>query len=106
MSKKVITLDIEALRTLSNYAHWIPAVHGYTRDFMKKTYPGWDWNDLIPRMFRLGILRTEASEGDVKLWQGLWLKAGITEVIATKTGDRVKFTCLPVASDDVAKVKG
>ena len=41
----------------------------------------------------------------MKLWQGLWLKAGITEVIATKTGDRVKFTCLPVVSVDVAKVK-
>ena len=105
MSKKIITLDIEALRTLSNYAHWIPAVHGYTRDFMEKTYPGWDWNDLIPKMHRLGIVSREASEGDVKLWQGLWLKAGITEVIATKYGDRVKFTCLPMASDDAAKVK-
>ena len=105
MSKKVLSLDIEALRILANYAHWIPACHGYTREFMEKTYPGWDWNDLIPKMHRLGIIRREAAEGDVKLWQGLWLKAGITEVVATKYANRVKFTCLPVVSDETVTVR-
>ena len=105
MPKHVLSLEIEAIRELANYAHWIPMVRGYTREFMDSHYPDWEWNDLIPKMLNRGIITTEPSDGDTKLWQGLWLKAGIDEVIVTKTGDRVSFRCEPGLSVVPSKVK-
>ena len=85
MPKEILTLDVEAIRELANYAHWIPMVHGYTRDFMERKYPGWGWNELIPKMLSNGLLTTSPQENDVKLWQGLWLKSGITKVVVSKS---------------------
>ena len=95
MPKEVLTLDIEAIRELSNYAHWIPMVHGYTRDFMEQRYPGWGWNELIPKMLGNGLLTTTPQENDVKLWQGLWLKSGIAAVIVSRksSGCGILFSC-------------
>ena len=105
MPKYVLRLEVEAIRELANYAHWIPMVHGYTRDFMDSHYPDWEWNDLIPKMLNRGIISTEKSDGDTKLWQGLWLKAGVSAVVVTKTGDRVTFRCEPGLSVDLSRVE-
>ena len=105
MPKYVLRLEIKAIRELSNYAHWIPMVRGFTRDFMDSRYPGWEWNDLIPKMLNRGIISTEQSDGDTKLWQGLWLKAGVSAVVITKSGDRRSFHCEPGLSVAKSKVK-
>ena len=105
MPRYVLRLEVEAIRELANYAHWIPMVHGYTRDFMDSRYPGWEWNDLIPKMLKRGIISTEQSDGDIKLWQGLWLKAGVSAVVVTKTGDRMSFRCEQRLSVPKSKVK-
>ena len=95
MPKEELTLDVEAIRELSNYAHWIPMVHGYTRDFMDRKYPGWQWNDLVPKMLAKGLLTTAPQENGVKLWQGLWLTSGITKVIVSRksSGGGILFSC-------------
>ena len=105
MPKYVLRLEREAIRELSNYAHWIPMVHGYTRDFVDSHYPGWEWNDLIPKMLNRGIISTAQSDGDTKLWQGLWLKAGVSAVVVTKAGDRTSFRCAPGLSVDLSRVE-
>lgn len=91
MANKKLNLDIEEIRLLTNYAHWIPAIHGYTNQFMKDTFPGWVWNDLIPNMLRNGLITFTPSEGDLKLLQGLWLKSGIDHITATKCNKKVSF---------------
>ena len=106
MPKEILTLDVEAIRELTNYAHWIPMVHGYTRDFMERKYPGWQWNDLVPKMLSKGIIRTEPKAGDVKLWQGLWLKTGTDQVVVTKSGRRISFKTFPGLSGLAVIVKG
>lgn len=105
MPKCVLRLEIEAIRELSNYAHWIPMVRGYTREFMDSHYPDWEWNDLIPKMLNRGIISTEQSGGATMLWQGLWLKAGVSAVVITKSGDRRSFHCEPALSVAKSKVK-
>ena len=106
MPREILTLDVEAIRELSNYAHWIPMVRGYTRDFMERKYPGWEWNELIPRMLSKGIIRTEPQADDVKLWQGLWLKDDTDQVLVTKSSGRISFRTLPGLSEAAATVKG
>ena len=91
MSRKVLILDVDQIRLLTNYCHWIPVIHGYTAKFVEETYPGWNWNDLIPKMIKQGLITIEPCKNDVKLWQGLWLKADITEVTAIKNGKVIKF---------------
>ena len=105
MSKYVLRLEVEAIKELSNYAHWIPMVRGYTRDYMDSHYPDWEWNDLIPKMLNRGIISTAQSDRDTKLWQGLWLKVGVSAVVVTKTGDRVTFRCEPGLSVDLSRVE-
>ena len=60
-------------------------------EYMKENYPGWSWNDLIPKLVRLNLISTTEHPGDTKLWQGLWLKAGINEIAVSKVGKTVMF---------------
>ena len=91
MTNKELILDVNAIRELSNFAHWIPMMHGYTDEYMKENYPSWSWNDLIPKLMRLNLISTTEHPGDTKLWQGLWLKAGINEIAVSKVGKTVMF---------------
>ena len=91
MESATLALSVDEIRLLSNYAHWIPVIHGYTDEYMKENYPGWSWNDLIPKLVRLNLISTNEHPGDTKLWQGLWLKAGINEIAVSKVGKTVMF---------------
>ena len=91
MSMEKLVLEIEEIRAISNYAHWIPMVHGYTDEFLKKKYPGWSWNSLIPAFMSRGFVVTDPREGDVKLRQGLYLRAGIERIIISTHMERNGF---------------
>ena len=91
MTLKEITLSVEDLKLLANFAHWIPSIHGYTKEFMKETYPGWDWNDLIPKLLKNGSITYNPELGDIKLSQGLWLKAGVSKITARKVKTLISF---------------
>jgi hypothetical protein len=91
MASKEIILSVEDLKILANYAHWIPVIHGYTNQFMKETYPGWNWNDLIPKLIKNGSITYKPKLGDIKLSQGLWLNAGVSKITVKKISTSISF---------------
>jgi len=89
-----IIMDIEMLRSVTGYAHWIPGIRGLYREFFAEHFPGWDWNDFVPRLIDKGILKiNEANNPEfTKLSQGLFISSEIQaiEFIPQKKGVRVK----------------
>ena len=64
MSETTLVLDIEALRTITGYAHWIPALRGISQEFINRHYPGWDWNEILPVLVKKGIVKRYSSDSD------------------------------------------
>jgi hypothetical protein len=89
-------LDVEALRNIAGYAHWIPMIRGLYKEFFSLNYPGWEWNHIIPVLIKKGILKVHSKEIDQRyLAYGLsisidiegvtlWIKHGETEVAITR----------------------
>jgi hypothetical protein len=90
---KTLTLDIEDLRGICNYVHWIPMIRGLHREFFQAKYPGWDWNDVIPVLFNRRIVVPNSEDPNLmKLCQGLSISREITSVTLVKGGGRVKVS--------------
>ena len=93
-TRSKIIMDIEMLRGVTNYAHWIPGIRGLYREFFAEHFPGWDWNDFVPRLIDKGILKiNEANNPEfTKLSQGLSISSETQaiEFIPQKNGVRVK----------------
>ena len=93
MERTKITLDIKMLRALTGYAHWIPITKGLHEEFFAENFPGWDWNDLVPRLLDKKILKfNERDNPDfIMLSQGLFIASDIQaiEFIPQKNGVRV-----------------
>ena len=89
-----IIMDIEMLRRVTNYAHWIPGLRGLYREFFAEHFPGWDWNDFVPRLIDKKILRfNEVGNPEfTMLSQGLFISSDVQsiEFIPQKKGVRVK----------------
>jgi hypothetical protein len=64
MSDATLVLDIEALRKITGYAHWLPALRGISQEFINRHYPGWDWNDILPVLVKKGIVKRYSSDPD------------------------------------------
>jgi hypothetical protein len=93
INRKTLTLDIEELRDICNYAHWIPMIRGLHREFFETKYPGWDWNDVIPVLFnRRIVVHNSENPNLMKLSQGLSISHEITSVTLIKGGGRVKVS--------------
>jgi hypothetical protein len=74
MSTSVLNLDVEALRMLTGFCHWIPAVNGRQAQFVQERYPGWEWNQIIPVLIRKNVLVINAKEPKYQLLsQGLYI---------------------------------
>ena len=89
-----IIMDIEMLRSVTNYAHWIPGLRGLYREFFAEQFPGWDWNDFVPRLIDKKILKfNEVGNPEfTMLSQGLFISSDVQsiEFIPQKKGVRVK----------------
>jgi hypothetical protein len=89
-----IIIDIQMLRSVTNYAHWIPGLRGLYREFFAEHFPGWDWNDFVPRLIDKKILRFNEADNPefTMLQQGLFISADVQaiEFIPQKNGVRVK----------------
>ena len=89
-----IIMDIEMLTRVTGYAHWIPGIRGLYREFFAEHFPGWDWNDFVPRLIDKGILKFNELDNPefTKLSQGLFISADVQaiEFIPQKNGVRVK----------------
>ena len=93
-ARSKIIMDIELLTKVTGYAHWIPGIRGLYREFFAEHFPGWDWNDFVPRLIDKGILKfNELNNPEfTKLSQGLFISADVQsiEFIPQKNGVRVK----------------
>ena len=89
-----VTIDIETLKYITNYANWIPITQGLHEEFFTEHFPGWDWNDFVPRLIDKGILKFNELDNPefTKLSQGLFISSDVQaiEFIPQKNGVRVK----------------
>ncbi len=94
MTNSKVVMDFEMLSRLTNYCHFIPQLNGQARAFIAKHFPGWDWNDFVPRLIDKGILKFNEPDNPefTKLSQGLFISADVQaiEFIPQKNGVRVK----------------
>ena len=92
-NRMVLTLDIDELRGICNYVHWIPIIRGLHREFFQTKYPGWDWNDVIPVLSNRRIVVSNSEDPNLrKLSQGLSISREITSITLTKNGSRIKVS--------------
>lgn len=76
-----LLLTLNEIRDLALYHHWIPITRGYHHDYVRETYPGWSWLDLLPRLMNAGYVFPQGkSEYEQYLKQGLSLACGITAI--------------------------
>jgi len=94
MTRSKVVMDIEALREVTGYAHWIPITQGLYEDYFSKHFPGWEWNDFVPRLIDKKILKFNELDNPefMMLSQGLFIAADVQaiEFIPQKNGVRVK----------------
>ena len=93
MKRSKVTMDIETLRSVTSYCHWIPITQGLHKAFFAENFPGWKWNDFVPRLLKEKILEFNGEGNDslVKLWQGLYISSEIRaiEFIPDKSGLKI-----------------
>ena len=81
VNRSPVTMNVDQLRDVCGYAHWIPILNGLHLEFFTQNYPGWEWNDFVPKLLRKGILRVGAEEfGDIKLKMGLFVAPNVAEI--------------------------
>ena len=95
MKRSKVTMDIETLRSITSYCHWIPITQGLHKEFFAENFPGWQWNDFVPRLLDRKILHfnSEGNESLTKLWQGLYISSDIQsiEFIPYKNGVNIEI---------------
>ena len=87
-----VTMNVDQLRDVCAYAHWIPILNGLHLEFFEQNYPGWECNDFVPRLLRKGILRVGSEDlGYSKLKLGLYLAPNVSAIdfIPGKRGAKV-----------------
>ena len=92
MSETTLVLDIEALRKITGFAHWIPALRGISQEFINRLYPGWEWNDIIPQLIKEDIVKIKSGDVEQRtLAQGLSISNEIESVTISRTtvGEKV-----------------
>ena len=84
-----LTLDIEELRMITGYAHWIPGIRGLYKDYFAKNLPGWEWNQIIPVLIEGKILVWNSKDPAYQsLSQGLYISSDIESLtLWTKNGE-------------------
>ena len=94
MTGSKVVLDIEMLKGLTNYCHFIPQLNGQAEAFIAENFPEWDWNDFVPRLIDKKILKFNELDNPefTMLSQGLFISADVQaiEFIPQKNGVRVK----------------
>ena len=81
MNRSKVTMNVDQLRDVCAYAHWIPILNGLHLEFFAQNYPGWEWNDFVPKLLRKGILRVGAEDlGYTKLKLGLYVAPDVVEI--------------------------
>ena len=81
MERTPVSMTVDQLRDVSAYAHWMPILNGLHLEFFQHSFPGWEWNDFVPKLLRKGILRVGAEDlGYTKLKMGLFVAPDICDI--------------------------
>ena len=95
-----LSLDVEALREISGYAHWIPIIRGLYKDFFNRNYPGWEWNHIIPVLIKKGVIKVYSKEIDQRyLAHGLSISKDVESVFFKRSKHGTKVTVHKIATN-------
>ena len=92
MKRSPVNMDISLLRDVCGYAHWIPILKGLHLEFFEEKFPGWEWNDFVPKLLKKKILVIGNPDGaHIKLSQGLFISPDISSIdfIPDKSGSKI-----------------
>jgi hypothetical protein len=93
MNSASVELDIDALHTITHYAHWIPALRGISEEYVARNYPGWQWNEIVPFLLREGVLTKQSDKSQlIQLRNGISISQRIERVVITRTKKGLKVT--------------
>ncbi len=93
-----LTLDVEALRNISGYAHWIPILRGLYKEFFTVNYPGWEWNHIIPVLIKKGVIKVHSKETEQRyLAYGLSISKDVESVCLMRSKHGTKVTVHKIA---------
>ena len=92
-------LDIEALRKVAGYAHWIPLIRGLHKDYFARNLPGWEWNQIIPVLIKKGIIKVDSKEADQQvLSQGLSISKEVRGVLLKPSKHQIKVAIQKIST--------
>jgi hypothetical protein len=82
MKRSKVVMNIETLKTVSGYCHWIPITQGLHEEYFSENFPGWNWNHFVPKLLDLKILRFrgECDENQTMLLQGLFISSDVCAI--------------------------
>ncbi len=94
MKKSKVVMDIETLKTVTGYCHWIPITQGLHKEYFSENFPGWSWNHFVPKLLDLKILQFK-GEGDEKLTmlsQGIFISSDVhtIEFLPERNGVKIR----------------
>ena len=93
MNQKDLSLDVEQLRKLAGYAHWIPALKGFQQGYLASIYPGWDWNQIIPQLIKEKIIHVNSvSATHQRLAHGLSVSIEIESITLSISEQGIRAT--------------
>ena len=93
-------LDIEALRKVAGYAHWIPLIRGLHKDYFARNLPGWEWNQIIPVLIKKGIIKVGSKEAEqLELSQGLSISKDVEGVVIRLSKHATKVTVHKISTN-------
>jgi hypothetical protein len=99
VNQKDLSLDVEQIRKLAGYAHWIPALKGFQQGYLESIYPGWDWNQIIPRLIKEKIIHVNSvSATHQRLAHGLSISNVVQSVTLNISEQGIKATVRKVQS--------
>ena len=92
MKKIKVVMDIETLRTVAGYCHWIPVTQSLYKEYFAENFPGWRWNHFVPKLLDLKILqfKGEGDENLIALSQGLFIAADVESIEFTPEKNAVR----------------
>ena len=99
-----LTLDVEALRKIAGYAHWIPITRGIYKDFLHRNYPGWEWNQIIPALIKKGIVKVHTKDPEFQLLsQGLYISREIEAVTLWIRNGKTQIAVRRVNQEEIGR---
>ena len=67
---------------------------GLQKEFFAENYPGWEWNDFVPRLLKKKILVYQSEDPSfIKLRQGLYISGEIEFVEFAPGKNGIEVSC-------------